>query len=337
VADTTNRVLALLNLLQSHRQWSGSELAGRLGVTGRTMRRDVERLRELGYRIEATRGATGGYRLEAGAQLPPLLLTDDEAVTMAIGLRLVASQGLADGEQTTLSALAKFEQVLPSALQRRVSALAQVVRSRSPRGEAVSPELLGRLALICRDAERIRFRYTSGGGAESRRIVEPHSVVSSSGRWFLVGWDLDRVAWRTFRVDRMDGLLATGRHFTPREPAAGDVADFASGGAAPGRRFSAEVVLAMPIAAMRATFGEWASGVVEVDAGHTSWPISGDSPEVLLSALVWVPAGVAYELRGDPEFLAFAAESTARMHASVRQPEQLVASAPLERAGEAPM
>jgi predicted DNA-binding transcriptional regulator YafY len=317
MADTTNRVLALLNLLQSHRQWSGHELAERLGVTGRTMRRDVERLRELGYRIEATRGAAGGYRLEAGAQLPPLLLTDGEAVTMAIGLRLVASQGLADGEQTTLSALAKFEQVLPSALRRRVSALAQVVRARAPRGEVVSPELLGQLALVCRDAERIRFRYTAGTGVESRRIVEPHSVVSAGGRWFLVGWDLDRTAWRTFRVDRMAGLLGTGRHFTQRVVEAGDVADFASAVSASGHRHSAEVVMAMPIADMRRSFGQWSAGAVEVDAGHTSWPISGESPEVMLAALVWIPAGVDYELRGDPAFLAFAAESIARMHAAV--------------------
>lgn len=317
MADTTNRVLALLNLLQSHRQWPGSELATRLGVTGRTMRRDVERLRELGYRIEATRGAAGGYRLEAGAQLPPLLLTDDEAVTMAIGLRLVASQGIADGEQTTLSALAKFEQVLPSALRRRVNALARVVRARSPRGEVVSPELLGQLALVCRDAERIRFRYTTGPGVESRRTVEPHSVVSAGGRWFVVGWDLDRDDWRTFRVDRMTGLLPTGRHFTQRTLADGDVAGFASTFSPSGRQLTAEVVMAMPIEAMRRSFGQWSTGAVEVDAGHTSWPISGDSPEVMLATLVWIPAGVSYEVRGDPEFVAFAAESTARMRAAV--------------------
>lgn len=281
------------------------------------MRRDVRRLRELGYRIEATRGASGGYRLEAGAELPPLLLTDDEAVTMAIGLRLVASQGLADGEQTTLSALAKFEQVLPSALRRRVNALAQVVRSHSPRGEVVSPELLGQLALVCRDAERIRFRYTSGEGSATRRIVEPYSVVSAGGRWFLVGWDLDRTAWRTFRVDRTAGLLGTGRHFNQRVLADGDAADLVFAASPSRRRMSAEVVLSMPIAAMRQSFGQWATGAVEVDAGHTSWPISGDSAEVMLSALVWIPAGVAYELRGDPEFLTFAAESIARMHAAV--------------------
>lgn len=317
MAATTNRVLALLNLLQSHRQWSGTELATRLGVTGRTMRRDVERLRELGYRIEATRGAAGGYRLEAGAQLPPLLLTHDEAVTMAIGLRLVASQGLADGEQTSLSALAKFEQVLPSALRRRVNALARVVRLRSPRGEVVSPELLGQLALICRDAERIRFRYTSGSGVESRRIVEPHSVVSAVGRWFLVGWDLDREAWRIFRVDRITGLLPTGRHFSQRVLADADATAFVSAVSRSGRQLSAEVVMAMPLGEMRQSFGRWSTGAVEVDAGHTSWPISGESPEVLLGALAWIPAGVSYEVRGDPEFLAFASESIARMGAAV--------------------
>lgn len=289
-----------------------------MGVTGRTTRRDVDRLRELGYRIEATRGAAGGYRLEAGAQLPPLLLDDDEAVMMAIGLRLVASQGIADGEQTTLSALAKFEQGLPSALRRRVNALARVVRSRSPRGEVVSSELLGQLAVACRDAERIRFRYTSGSGVASRRIVEPHSVVSAVGRWFVVGWDLDREAWRRFRVDRMAGLLSTGRHFIQRELAEEEATAFASAFSPSGRQLSAEVVIAMPLAAVRQSFGQWSNGAVEVGVGHTSWPISGTSPEVMLAALVWIPAGVAYEVHGDPEFLAFAAESTRRMRAAVR-------------------
>ncbi len=181
----------MLNLLQTHRHWPGSELADRLGVTERTVRRDIERLRDLGYRIESTPGAAGGYRLEAGSAVPPLLLTDDEAVAMAIGLRIAAAQRLVDGHDTTLTALAKLEQVLPSPLRRRVNALADAVQPAGIRtGAAVSPEVLGELALACRDHERVRFRYTAGGrggepspgGAVRPRPGRPALVPGLLGR-----------------------------------------------------------------------------------------------------------------------------------------------------------
>jgi predicted DNA-binding transcriptional regulator YafY len=202
MSQTTSRTLELLSLLQTHRHWKGPELAARLGVTARTLRRDVERLRELGYTVSATRGPIGGYQLEGGADMPPLLLTDDEAVALAIGLRAYAVGGIADGELTALTALAKIEQILPSELRRRVNALADVqpMRRDVPR---VSAELLGQLALACRDGDRIRFSYTARNGAETGRLVEPHSIVSSSRHWFLVAWDLERADWRTFRVDRI--------------------------------------------------------------------------------------------------------------------------------------
>jgi predicted DNA-binding transcriptional regulator YafY len=314
MAETTSRILGLLNLLQTHRQWPGPQLAERLGVTERTLRRDIDRLRELGYRVEATRGAAGGYRLEAGSQLPPLLLTDDEAVTMAIGLRVAATQGLVDGEQTTLSALAKFEQVLPSALRQRVNAVAGFVLPQTPRSTPVSQELLGQLALACRDRERIRFDYVAGDGAETKRVVEPHTLVASERRWFFVCWDLQRADWRTFRIDRMSGFFPTGLHFEPRELPAADAAEFVSVAlAALRRRHAGEVVLSMPIDRMREYFGPWARDAVAVDENTTSWPIGGDSAQAMLSALAWVPEGVEYELRGTPEFLAFAREAAARM------------------------
>ncbi|MEP6980968.1 MAG: WYL domain-containing protein, partial [Nakamurella sp.] len=197
MSGATSRVLDLLCLLQTHRQWAGADLSRRLGVTERTLRRDVERLRELGYRVDATRGISGGYRLAAGSQLPPLLLSDDEAVAVAVGLRLAATQGLVDGEQTTLSALAKFEQLLPKALRRRVNALGEHLRPTQPLGGAVSPEMLGQLALACRDTERIRFRYTVADGTETERQVEPLSVVAAQRAWYLVCWDVVRADWRT--------------------------------------------------------------------------------------------------------------------------------------------
>ncbi len=320
MAETTSRILALLNLLQTHRQWAGGELALRLGVTERTLRRDIDRLRELGYRVAATRGAAGGYRLEAGSQLPPLLLTDDEAVTMAIGLRVAATQGLSDGEQTTLSALAKFEQVLPAALRQRVNAVAGFVQPQSARPDdaPVSQELLGQLALACRDRERIRFHYESGGGVPSDRVVEPHTLVASTHRWFLVCWDLQRSDWRTFRVDRMSRFFGTRVRFAPRALPGEDAAAFvARSVAALQRRLSAEAHLRLPLATMREYFGPWANDAEAIDAEWTRWPISGDSLETMLAALVWIPAGVEYTLHGSPEFLAFAAEAAERMRGAV--------------------
>ncbi|WP_167140632.1 WYL domain-containing protein [Diaminobutyricimonas sp. TR449] len=316
MAETTSRALALLSLLQTHRQWPGPELAARLGVTERTLRRDVERLRELGYQVDAIRGAAGGYRLEAGSRLPPLLLTDEEAVTMAIGLRVAATQGLVDGEQTTMSALAKFEQVLPSALRERVHALGKV-QATTPRGAPVSQDLLGRLALACRDHERIRFHYVAASGDESDRVVEPHTLVAAERNWFLVCWDLQRADWRTFRVDRMSRLFPTRVHFTARELPADDAAEFVrvAVSSVP-QRFEASVILDLPLSEMQANFGPWARGAEAVDATHTRWPIGGESLEALLSALVWIPAGVGYRLDGPAEFLALARDAAARLAAA---------------------
>ena len=317
MAETTSRILHLLNLLQTHRQWSGSQLAERLQVTRRTLRRDIDRLRELGYRVEATRGSGGGYRLEAGAELPPLLLTDEEAVTMAIGLRIAAAEGLTDGEQTTLSALAKFEQVLPSALRQRVNALAASVQAAATdsRRAPVSPDLLGQLALCCRDRERVRFHYVAGDGSATDRVVEPHSLVTADRTWFLVCWDLHRLDWRTFRVDRMSRLFGTRVHFAARGLPAADAAEFVAVevSRAKSGTHAAQVVMRLPIDEMRAYFGPWAVGAIAEGPEHTVWPIVGDEFVQMLSAVVWVPDGVEYEVRGSPEFLDFLRQSAHRM------------------------
>ncbi|MET0862024.1 MAG: WYL domain-containing protein, partial [Microbacterium sp.] len=210
MSDTTTRALSLLNLLQTHRHWPGTELAERLGVTERTVRRDVERLRDLGYRIESSPGIAGGYRLEAGSAVPPLLLTDEEAVAMAIGLRVAAAQRLVGGPETTLTALAKLEQVLPAPLRRRVNALAETVQPTGIRtGAAVSSEILGELALACRDRERVRFAYTAASGEVTRRRVEPYTLAPADRHWYLLCWDLERDDWRTFRVDRLSDVELT--------------------------------------------------------------------------------------------------------------------------------
>ena len=309
MAETTSRTLALLNLLQTHRHWPGPELAGRLEVTERTLRRDIDRLRELGYAIEATRGSAGGYRLGQGAQLPPLLLTDEEAVTMAIGLRLAAAQGIVDGEQSSLSALAKLEQVLPAALRSRVNALGAHLEPDERSGDLVSLESLGQLSLACRDRERIRFDYTSGDGTESKRIVEPHSVAASARNWFLIAWDLDRAAWRTFRVDRITRVFGTRVHFPERELPAERAGEFLQAAQASliADRVRAEVVLAMPFAEMKAYFGPWGEGAYALDEEHTVWPQWAPDLNILLYSLVWIPEGVDFTIRGSDEFAALAA------------------------------
>jgi predicted DNA-binding transcriptional regulator YafY len=312
-ASTTSRVLSLLNLLQTHRHWPGPELASRLAVTARTLRRDVERLRELGYRVESVPGAGGGYRLEAGAALPPLLLTDDEAVTMAIGLRLAATQGLEDGEHTTLTALAKLEQVLPSALRRRVNALAATVQSTQVPGSAVSPEVLGVLALACRDRERIRFRYVAGDGAETVRTVEPHSLVSGGRNWFLAAWDRDREDWRTFRVDRLSAVQGT-RVIGEERILPADAGEFVrvAMNSIP-TRLQAAVVMDLPLQDMQERFGPWSKYATAETATTTRWPIGGDSFQEMMFALVWVPEGVAYRIEGNEEFADFMREVGSRM------------------------
>lgn len=310
MTGTTSRALELLSLLQTHRQWSGPELADRLGVTERTLRRDVDRLRELGYRVDAVRGSAGGYRLEAGANVPPLLLTDAEAVTVAIGLRAAATQGLVDGEHTTLSALAKFEQVLPPVLRRRVNALADHLQPTSPRsGDPVSTDLLGQLALACRDHERVRFGYVSARGERTSRQVEPHALVAAERHWFLLAHDRDREDWRTFRLDRIDRLTATGLRFAARDLPAGGAAQYVAAALGAHRvRYTAEAVLDLPLASVREHFGPWARDAVAVDDTRTSWPLGGETPQHVASALAWIPPEVTYELRAAPEVLAALAD-----------------------------
>jgi predicted DNA-binding transcriptional regulator YafY len=226
--ETSARLLKLLSLLQARRDWSGAELARRLGVTDRTVRRDVDKLRNLGYPVHAATGIAGGYRLGAGAALPPLLLDDDEAVAVAIGLRTATAGAVAGIEETSVRALAKLEQVLPSRLRRRVNALQHyTVRiSVDVPGPTVTPDVLTAIANACRDHERLRMDYRDHGGRPSIRTVEPHRLVNWGRRWYLVAWDTDRDDWRTFRVDRLTPKIPTGPRFTPRDLPGGDVAEF---------------------------------------------------------------------------------------------------------------
>jgi predicted DNA-binding transcriptional regulator YafY len=203
MVETSARLLALLSLLQMRREWTGQELADRLEVGARTIRRDVEKLRSLGYPVEAAPGVAGGYRLGAGGELPPLLLDDAEAVAVAVGLRTAASGTIAGIEETSIRALAKLEQVLPERLRRRVSALGDATSAFGVDGPRIDANLLATLAGACRDGLRLRFAYTAKDERASRRNTEPCAVVYSGYRWYLVAFDLDRDDWRTFRIDRI--------------------------------------------------------------------------------------------------------------------------------------
>ena len=230
MVETSARLLRLLSLLQLRRDWASADLADRLGVAVRTVRRDVERLRTLGYPVDSTPGVSGGYRLGSGADMPPLLLDDEEAVAVAVGLRTAAGGSVTGIEETSVRALAKLEQVLPARLRHRVAALSSATVPLPAGGPTVGPDVLTAIAATVRDHERLRFDYVGHDGGSSRREVEPHRLVNRGRRWYLVAWDVSRGDWRTFRVDRMTPKIPTGPRFTPREAPGGDVADFVTRG-----------------------------------------------------------------------------------------------------------
>ncbi len=224
MVQTSARLLALLSLLQIRREWTGQELADRLEVGPRTIRRDVEKLRSLGYPIEAAPGVAGGYRLSAGGELPPLLLDDAEAVAVAVGLRTAASGSIAGIEETSIRALAKLEQVLPDRLRRRVSALGDATSAFAIDGPRIDADVLATLAGACRDAIQLHFAYVAKDERATKRITEPCAVVYSGYRWYLVAFDLDRDDWRTFRIDRIRGRVRQGRRGRRRTVPGGDPA-----------------------------------------------------------------------------------------------------------------
>jgi predicted DNA-binding transcriptional regulator YafY len=224
--ETSSRLLALLSLLQVRREWTGDELAERLEVGQRTIRRDIEKLRRLGYPVDASPGVAGGYRLGVGAQMPPLLLDDAEAVAVALGLRIGASGPIEGIEEISVRALAKLEQVLPAHLRRRVSALSTVASAMTVDGPQIDTETLATLAGACRDAVQVHFSYAAADGAASVRAVEPAAVVFSGRRWYLAAYDLSRDDWRTFRIDRIESSLRLGVRGQRRSVPGGDAAEY---------------------------------------------------------------------------------------------------------------
>ena len=302
MSQTSSRLLELLSLLQGRRDWPGAELADRLEVSGRTVRRDVERLRELGYPVESLTGPAGGYRLRAGTAMPPLLLDDEEAIAIAVGLRTAARASVTGIEETAVRALVKLEQVLPAHLRRRVSALGSATFTLPTAGPTVDPQHLTVIAAACRDSECLRFGYRSRAGTDSRREVEPQSVVNHGRRWYLVAWDRRREAWRTFRIDRLDNPASTGVRFVPRRLPAKDAAAYVEQSitGAP-NRFEALVTLhaaAEEIASRVPAY--W--GMLEPIDAHTCEYRTGDD-DLRWLALRIAMLGVDFDVHEPPELI----------------------------------
>jgi predicted DNA-binding transcriptional regulator YafY len=319
--ETSARLLRLLSLLQARRDWTSAELATRLGVTTRTIRNDVGRLRGLGYPVDARPGVAGGYRLGAGGTMPPLLLDEEEAVAVAIGLRTAASGSIAGIEETSVRALAKLQQVLPSRLRRQVSAFQSYALPVPARGPQVDPEVLTVIASACRDHERLRFDYRAHSGAASRRSVEPYRLVNDRRRWYLVAWDADRDDWRTFRVDRIEPRTPAGPRFTPRAlpPDHQIAAQVARGAGQAAWQYRARVIVHAPAAYVRGRLPI----PVEVEPlgeGRCVFEPGSDHPEMLALYLGMLDAD--FTVVDSPELVDALRKLTGRYQRAIDTSEQ---------------
>ncbi len=303
MTETSSRLLELLSLLQGRRDWPGHELADRLEVSGRTVRRDVERLRRLGYPVESLTGPAGGYRLAAGTAMPPLLLDDDEAIAIAVGLRTAAGASVTGIEETAVRALVKLEQVLPAHLRRRVHALGSATFTLPAPGPTVDPQHLTVIAACCRDSECLRFGYRARDGTDSRREVEPHSLVNRGRRWYLVAWDRRRQDWRTFRLDRLATPASTGVRFAPRTPPAKDAAAYVEQSIAGARsnRFEARVTLHAAATEIAARIPPYAGAIEPIDAMTCELRAGDDDLRWLAMRIAML--GVEFEVHEPPELV----------------------------------
>lgn len=315
--SASSRLLRLLSLLQARRHWAGPELAERLAVHPRTLRRDIDRLRALGYPVAASSGVAGGYALRPGQALPPLLLDDEEALAVAIALRTAASGRVSGIEEAALQAMVKLEQLMPLRLRQRADALRSAVHALDGVGPSVDAALLTDLAGACRDQLGLEFDYVDAKGGQSRRLVEPQGVVHTGSRWYLVAWDLGRIDWRTFRNDRITGAPSIGGHFAPRvSPEGGDLRAFVTRSlvGVPNAE-QARVILHAPLAQMATRVPATAAQLVAID---------GDAQRCLLqcgahgidSLVYWLLVlDVEFEVQEPPalrERLALAAQRVMR-------------------------
>jgi predicted DNA-binding transcriptional regulator YafY len=309
--STSERMLRLLSLLQTHRYWPGPELSDRLEVSARTLRRDVDRLRELGYQVDAVRGAAGGYQLRAGGSLPPLLLEDEEAVAVAVGLRTAAAGAVAGMDDWSVQALSKVLSLMPPRLRRQMDAVASQTESPGPwEGAPVfDATVLTTLAQACRDSEMLRFDYAAREAEVTHRRVEPLRLVSIGRRWYLVAWDRDRMDWRSFRLDRISVPEPTGQRFRARELPAEDALAFVQQGIRQmPQRYAVRVRVAMPAADLATQVGRWGSVtpdgagcVLEMNVDDLDWPV-----------MVLAGSGADFVVESPPELAEKVAEVGAR-------------------------
>jgi predicted DNA-binding transcriptional regulator YafY len=297
--NTSARMLRLLSLLQTHRYWPGGELSERLEVSARTLRRDIDRLRELGYHVGAVRGVAGGYQLRAGGSLPPLLLEDDEAVAIAVGLRTSAAGAVSGMEETSVQALTKVIALMPPRLRRRMDAL----RSQSDSlvwggGPVVDADVLTTLAQACRDDEPVTFGYTARGAERTERRVEPHRMVSIGRRWYLVAYDRDRQDWRSFRVDRIAAPATTGQRFRPRDLPAEDALTFVQAGIrSMPQRYAVRVRVAAGVDEVQRAVDRW--GEVSADGDRALLVMNVDDLQWPVMVLAHLDAD--FEVESPPE------------------------------------
>ncbi len=308
--QTSARLLRLLGLLQTRPDWTGADLAARLGVTVRTLRRDVQRLRDLDYPVHSVSGVAGGYRLGPGRALPPLLLDDDEAIAVVVSLRSAASYTVAGLPEASARALAKLDQVLPARLRERTAALEQATVALGGGGPVVDAERLASLAAACRRLQRLRLGYRNRSGAESSRIVEPYRLVSTGYRWYLMAYDVDREQWRTFRVDRITQATPSGGRFVPRDPP--DAASFVAAAVtmAP-YRYQTRVLVDAPAQAVAEEFSRTSGVVTDAGEGRALLETGADS----LAALTYHLAalGADFTVLAPPELIEFVRDTAARL------------------------
>ncbi|MET0451968.1 MAG: YafY family protein [Mycobacterium sp.] len=312
MSETTSRVLQLLGLLQSRRVWTGDELSERLGVTGRSVRRDVERLRDLGYPVHASKGHGGGYQLGAGAALPPLLLDPDEAVAMAVCLRLAAGGSVAGVGESALRALSKLDQVMPARLRSQVSAVhdATVTLTSGQSDSPVEPDVLMTLARASRDHEHVNAAYVDVRGNETQRRLEPYQLVTTGRRWYLLCYDRDKQDWRSLRLDRMADVRALGSTFTPRE--APDAAQYVRRAiTASPYRYVARVRYEASKETVAQSFSD-ASADIEADGPDACIVTAGADEAERMVPWLALP-GVEFEVLEPPEVIAAVREVAERL------------------------
>ncbi|MFD6399134.1 helix-turn-helix transcriptional regulator [Nocardia sp. NPDC060249] len=322
MVDTSVRLLRLLGLLQTQRLWTGAELASRLGVNTRTIRADIARLRRLDYQVDAVSGVAGGYRLRAGARLPPLQLDDDEAIAVAVALRTAVGAGVVGIGEDAARAATKLQQLLPPQLRHRLHTISAVAEAIPNSRDPVAPSIFRDVATTVERSEVLRFDYTDRHDRASERRVEPYRLVHCGGRWYLVGYDLDRQDWRSYRLDRISPKTPTGPRFTARDLPARDLATFVTRGRMAALwNYTARVIVDAPAetVAARIPSGIW---TVEPIDPHTSALEAGaQSPQLLAAYLAAMDLDFHLEAGHAPELGAAIATLAARYTAAVHPTE----------------